>query len=151
MNNFPDEYFKLNTSLSSGHKQIIKSSDIIKPEFLKKTFYFESRTDRMKFVLTIFNRETKIDKFSARKIRRWLNSQKFTRAECHAILFNLGFRYKYVSSSYDHNIRNLQVNGYIIPKTGRGKLKFTSDTPMGLDGDKPIQEIEYENIKGEDK
>ena len=106
--------YRLKIRSSTSHKSKLKQ--LLKPNLIGKTYYFNTTSERLRFVFSIFNREAKIEKYGAASIRRFLNTQGLSRAEIHAVLFNLGFRYKYVSSSYDHNLKNLQVDGYIVPK-----------------------------------
>jgi hypothetical protein len=96
-------------------------NNLIKQEFIGKTFIFESTSERLRFVFSVFKRDQPIERYDAMTIRHTLNQQKFSRAEIHAVLFNLGFRYKYVSSSFDHTLRNLKVDGYIIPNRKPGR------------------------------
>jgi hypothetical protein len=120
----PNKY-RLSLKQSRGRPAKIKIIDLLKPEYKRKTVcYFNTRTERLRFTLNIFDRTIKITTSESKVIRRFLNQNKFTRAEIHTVLFNLGFRYKYTSSSTNHDLVNLQVDGYIVPKTGRGKLKY---------------------------
>ncbi len=97
--------------------------DIVKSEYLGQRYYFGSRTDRLRFVMSAFVDGVVIDKQYAKIITRLLHDQSFSRAEVHAVLFRLGFRYKITQPSYNHDIRNLQVDGYIVPrKVGRPKF-----------------------------
>jgi hypothetical protein len=68
--------------------------EFVKREFIKHRYYFETRSEMIRFAMTIFRDDITFDDKIARRITGLLHEQKFTTCEIHAILLHYGFIHK---------------------------------------------------------
>ena len=94
-----------------GHSGIHRGSDFIKPEYLGRTFEFDEN-DRTKIVR--FFQQAFIERdYTFRDVHgisQFLKRKFLTRAEIHAVVIYLGYRY---SARPSPSNRNLRIDGYL--------------------------------------
>jgi len=94
-----------------GHSAIQKGSNFIKPEYLGRTFEFDEndRTKIVRFFQQAFI-ERKYTLGDVHGITQFLKRKFLTRAEIHAVVIHLGYRY---SARPSPSNRNLRIDGYL--------------------------------------
>ncbi len=96
---------------ATGHSAIQRGSNFIKPEYIGRTFEFDER-DRTKIVR--FFQEVFVKReYTYRDVHgitQFLKRKFLTRAEIHAVIVHLGYRY---SSKPNNSNRNLRIDGYL--------------------------------------
>jgi hypothetical protein len=82
----------------------------VKPEFMKlRRFTYSSRSDLTRFFMNYFLPKT-YTQGEIHSITSFLRNMGLSRAERHAVIYKLGFRYCTKTNSY--SIGNLKINGY---------------------------------------
>ena len=89
-----------------------KIRDFVKDEYVGKQFNV-SKTNRTKIVRLFMDSLrpcTEDNLYIKKRITHFLRRYYLSRAERHAILFKLGYRYSKTNSIY---LRNMEINGYL--------------------------------------
>lgn len=109
---FPDTFMKIYVRWAGLHRgNITKSTRFFKHGFLGKTFLGlrNDRTAIVRFFMEIF-KDKKYSEHDIKAITRWLKNW-LSKAEIHAVVWSLGFRYKGDHCS-NRSLRNIRINGY---------------------------------------
>ncbi len=94
-----------------GRSAIQKGSNFIKPEYIGRTFEFDEndRTKIVRFFQQIFI-EREYTFRDVHGISQFLKRKFLTRAEIHAVIIHLGYRYSAFPSPSN---RHLRIDGYL--------------------------------------
>jgi hypothetical protein len=102
---------KLTWRGESGRSSVLRKTDFVKDEFVTQSYFaYSSNTELVRFLMNYFKEKT-FSEPEIHAISSFLKRHKLSRAERHAIVYHLGYRYRAHSSS-QLDMRNLQIDGY---------------------------------------
>lgn len=95
----------------SGRSGVRRKTDFVKDEFIRKcVFRYTDRSEIVRFFMQYF-KEKQYSNTEITAISSFLKRHGLTRAERHAVVFHLGYRYK-AKPLKQNNMLNLRINGY---------------------------------------